>query len=161
MSSAADQPAPAASTQDALQLIEGDHRRIRALIVDLLFLSDGTSAPADRQGLLARLAALLKAHGRIEREILYPALVGRAEPARLARAPADHDAIDALLEDLAGDASAADFSERMARLADAVQAHLDEEERDLLPHAVGLDVAGLGVELALRRGALQADAAPD
>ena len=156
-----DQPAAAPSTQDARQLVESDHRAVRALLADLRLLCERGAAAADRQGQLARLASLLRVHGRIEREILYPALVGRADAQLLAQAGTDHDGIDALLGALAADASGARFAERLAALAAAVESHLDAEERQLLPALGGLDLAALGVELALRRGALQAEAQPD
>jgi hypothetical protein len=97
-------------------------------------------------------------HGRIEAELVYPALEGRLDGPKLARALAEHAQAETLLAALAGlEPDAPDFAERTAALAAAVRAHVAEEERTLLPALAGLDLEALGARLAARRAALLTD----
>lgn len=146
--------AAAPSTQDALQLLHADHRRIDAMLSDCerLAASDEASS-ADRSGLVSRLGALLIAHGQMEQQLFYPALrVARREIEQAEQAHAD---IARQLEQLsASGSSAAEFKERIAALAAAVRAHVSAEEAQLFAGAEGLDLHALGTSLAMRRGEL-------
>jgi hypothetical protein len=155
----ANPPSPHA---DALAIITADHEAIRALFAEFERFAEPPTRAADRHGLVARIGALLRAHGEIETEIFYPALAGRVDAALLGRAMADHGEIDTLLQRVAAaDPDSAEFSEHYAALAGTVHAHLFEEERSVLPQAVGLDLAALGAHIMQRRGALLAEQGVD
>lgn len=154
-------PAPHA---DALEIIAADHEAIRAQLAAFAAFDDPSSPGADRHALVARLGALLNAHGSIETEIFYPALAGLAEAdtALLGHALADHREIDTHLQRLAAaDPQGSDFAERLAALAGAVHAHLFEEERSLLPLAGRLGLAELGERMSARRTELMAGQGED
>lgn len=155
----ADTPAPHA---DALEIIAADHEAIRAQLAAFAAFDEQSSPGADRHALVARLGALLTAHGRIETEIFYPALARAAEAAPLADALADHREIETQLQRLAAaDPQGDGFAERLAALAGAVQDHLAEEERTLLPQVGSLDLAELGERMSARRTELLAGGGED
>jgi Hemerythrin HHE cation binding domain len=152
-------PAPHA---DALQIVAGDHEAIRALLAAMASFDTQPTRAADRHALVARIGAMLHAHGEIETGILYPALSGHVDAALLGRALADHRDIDVLLQRLAGvDPDTDEFAEHFAELSGAVLAHLFEEERSLLPRAATLDLAALGARMLARRTELLAGQGED
>ena len=157
---------PPPTTDDALQLLRQDHARLRALFGDYAMISAGgtaAAAPADRQGVLARLAVHLRAHLTIVRELLYPELEGRLDATRLQRAMRDHEALEARLSEVAeADPSDDGFDARVAALAEALNDYLIGKESDIFPVAARtLDLEALGRRMALRRGALLGDLGTD
>lgn len=154
-----------ASGEDALALLRTDHNLIRALIEEQVNAGAGTEPKArasDRHGFVARLGAILRVHARIEDEIFYPALMSHAGAAAVQQAMREHAGIATLLEAVAeADPLGPDFDRHMAALVHAVHAHIDAEETGLFPAAAGLDLNGLGKQLALRRAALMGDTSVD
>jgi Hemerythrin HHE cation binding domain len=143
----------APSTQDAVQFLSADHRQIEALLADCARASVEGGAPADRAGLLGRLAVRLRAHETIDHELFYPALKGFIDADVLERAAADHQRIDKRLEAIAS--SDADPSAAVAELAQWMRQHVQFEERELFAAAASaLDLSALGTALALRRAKL-------
>lgn len=66
---------------DIVELILGDHARIRELLAEVetaLAHPDGTDARAELPGRWEKLAALLEAHADAAEEIGYPAVFGHA-----------------------------------------------------------------------------------
>ena len=157
----ADAPAPHA---DALAIIAADHEAVRAQLAAFAAFDEQSSPGADRHALVARLGALLNAHGSIETEIFYPALAAldQVDTGLLGHALADHREIDTHLQRLAAaDPQGSEFAERLAALAGAVHAHLFEEERSVLPLAGTLDLAELGARMSARRTELMAGQGED
>jgi hypothetical protein len=152
---------PPPSTQDALELLFADHRRIDHLLDDCARLAAAPAhSEADRSGLLARLGALLNAHATLEQELFYPALVGI--PEQVSSALAEHAQLTGRLEALSQpDLPAEGFGEALAALAQGVRAHMGHEEVHLFPAALTLDLQALGTRLALRRGELLGDQGVD
>lgn len=146
-------PRPAAGRAGAYQrVLHGMVRRELRLLADLLGWAP--AAEPARTRMLTRHAdlvgRLLVAHHRVERDVLWPALVAAVPdehdgPARTAVADWSARAarIDAQVRDLAtasrqwavtGTPAARDVVARACRrLADAVDAHTAAEERDLVP----------------------------
>ena len=154
---------PAPSTQNALQVLRSDHRRIDEMLIDCLRLAaeEHDRAPsADRNALLERLAALLQAHAQIELELFYPALAANAltrESAQL-----DHDEILVQLNELlAAVPPGEEFERRLFALAQGVRTHISFEESQLFPLAESLDLDALGALMAVRRGALLGEQGSD
>lgn len=152
-------PAPHA---DALEIIAADHEAIRAQLAAFAAFDEQSAPGADRHALVARLGALLTAHGRIETEIFYPALARVTDAGRIGHALADHREIETQLQHLAGaDPLGSEFAERLAALAGAVHAHLFEEERSLLALDGELDLAELGERMSVLRTELLAGQGED
>lgn len=152
---------PPPSTQDALELLFADHRRIDHLLDDCARLAAAAGhSEADRSGLLARLGALLLAHTTMEQELFYPAL--RDIDARVQGAEAEHAHFGRQLESLSlPGLDGGGFAEALDSLARSVRAHMSDEELHLFPAALTLDLQALGTRLALRRGELLGDQGVD
>lgn len=155
--------APSASTQDALDLLHDDHRRIDEMLLDCERMAGGSASNhADRSGLISRLGALLIAHGQLEQQLFYPAL---REPAQeVEEMVAEHEAIKDFLHRLSDvDAPPASFDNCVKALAETVRAHIRKEELQCFSRArsSGLDLYALGTQLALRRAQLLGDQGVD
>ena len=150
---------PAPTTQDALQLLHGDHRAIAAAFADLRRIAaggGGAQHDSDRQALVARLGVLLRGHAAIEEEVFYPA-VRRAggEGEAIERAHGEHAQALSQLEALAADEGPHDaWDAAVAALEAAVAEHVRFEEGTLFERAraSGIDLVALGTRLAMRRG---------
>lgn len=161
-------PTAPPSTQDALEVLESDHRRLKTLFQDYARLTADGAADADRSGLLARIGALLRAHAQIQTELFYPALLAAG-----AVRQDDLPRHDALLADLAAlaesdvrvdvrdDLRDAEFDRRVAQLGDKALAHAAQVEEQLFPAARSLDIKTLGTQLSQRRGDLLGDQGAD
>ncbi|MCY7315246.1 MAG: hemerythrin domain-containing protein [Rubrivivax sp.] len=144
-----------AAPDDALSLLREDHRRLEALLVDCEQAAADTTATssADRSGLVARLGALLVAHGQVEDELVYPEL----DEAAAAKGRADHDEIGTLLKALVEDGQDAhgEFGSKLSPLAARLRAHVALEEQQWFAALSGLrDEPGLSQQLASRRAEL-------
>lgn len=157
---------PPPGNENALEFLRHDHARLRALFGDYALLGAGGAGnvvAADREGLLARLAVHLRTHLTLARELLYPALEGVLDAARLQRGLQEHEALEERLEEVAA-ASPHDeaFDARVAALADAFNDYVRGKEQDVFPVvARALDLESLGRRMALRRGALLTDLGTD
>lgn len=120
-------------TDDVIELILADHRRFEDLFRDL---RDDTN---DRSKVLAELSARLVAHAETEEAEVYPALrrykkVDAEEVEHGAEEHAEgHQALLALME--IEDTSSEDWEDQLQKLVEAVNHHLDEEERTILNDA--------------------------
>ena len=155
------QPVP--STQDALQLLQADHRSLRSSLKDCARVTaseaDGGSA-ADRSGLIARLGAMLTAHLQMKQELLYPLL--NAVAAEREEAKDSHAPMLALVQAMSmPDLDDARFAEQLAALTAAVHDHLLHEEQRLWPSLPSDELQTLGSRLAMRRAELMGDQGVD
>ncbi|GAA3994109.1 hypothetical protein GCM10022247_12100 [Allokutzneria multivorans] len=118
---------------DVVELILADHRRFEDLFRDL------RNRDNDREKLLAELAALLVAHAEAEESEVYPALkrfknVDDHEVEHGAEEHAEgHQALLALME--VGDTSSEEWEDKLEELVEALNHHVDEEERTILNDA--------------------------
>ncbi|MCS7476045.1 hemerythrin domain-containing protein [Umezawaea endophytica] len=118
---------------DVVELILADHRRFEELFRDL---RDRTS---DRTALLGDLAELLVAHAEAEETKVYPALkrykeVDDDEVDHGAEEHAEgHQALLALME--VSDTESEEWEEKLEELVEALNHHVDEEERTILNDA--------------------------
>ena len=155
--------ASAPSTQDALALVHDDHQRIHAALQALSNALSAGLANADRQGLLARLALRLRAHGSMEAELLYPVLYPQPQPNAPAQA-AEHEQFEERLQGLSEvTTSLQQQRDGIAALAQQLQQHFGDEERELARYAASNPdmLLDLGTRMALRRGELLADESSD
>ncbi|GAA1344607.1 hemerythrin domain-containing protein [Saccharothrix algeriensis] len=118
---------------DVVELILADHRRFEELFRQLRDRS------SDRSALLGELAALLVAHAEAEESEVYPALkryreVDAEEVDHGAEEHAEgHQALLALMEE--ADTGSEEWEEKLEELVDALNHHVDEEERTILNDA--------------------------
>jgi hemerythrin superfamily protein len=121
---------------NAVQLLEEQHAEATALFMKLERLTD----PVTCAHIFRTLDARLRDHTAIEEQVFYPAFRDRASSSKqaseIAEALHEHDEVKSLLalaEKLqpAGDA----FRSKLMELKSAVQHHVREEERGILPQA--------------------------
>ncbi|WP_199442503.1 hemerythrin domain-containing protein [Umezawaea beigongshangensis] len=118
---------------DVVDLILDDHRRFEELFRDLRDRS------SDRPAVLGELAALLVAHAEAEEAKVYPALrrykeIDDDEVEHGAEEHAEgHQALLALME--ISDTTSDEWEEKLEELVEAMNHHVDEEERTILNDA--------------------------
>ncbi|HSK22608.1 MAG TPA: hemerythrin domain-containing protein [Egicoccus sp.] len=122
--------ASTADTEDVVELILADHREFERLFRLL------RNREEDRASVLATLADLLVAHAEAEEAEVYPALKRKApaEAEEIEHGSEEHsEGHEALLEVLQADADDDDeFEEKLEELVEALNHHMDEEEREIL-----------------------------
>ena len=137
---------------DITGLLADDHRTV----LGWFEWYEATPDRAVRERLLPRICAALRAHMAAEEEYLYP-VIGRFQAgAELAeRAAAEHAEAKKLIDELAQQApgQAAETDRLVARLKNAIAAHVIEEETDLFSMArrAPLDLYAIGSAAAARR----------
>lgn len=155
-------PTADSGPQDALALLSSHHQLVEAAFSEYLLAATATASAADRQGLIARIAIRLRAHGTVEEEVFYPPLRHAGLPdVVLQAAVEDHAQVLERLQQLA-QAQAASESEihildaQVHALHDQVRRHAADEETRFFGAArrLGLDLHALGTQMALRHGAL-------
>jgi hemerythrin superfamily protein len=113
---------------DAIDMIMQEHREVEAIFQQLRQRPD--------EPLVGRLMEALGAHTEAEERVLYPAVVEALEDGRrlVDEAVAEHREVDELLARLDGrDPSDAESRRLVQQLEQAVQHHVQEEEREMLP----------------------------
>ncbi|MFA9446910.1 hemerythrin domain-containing protein [Egicoccus sp. AB-alg6-2] len=119
-----------AETEDVVELILADHREFERLFRLL------RNREEDRAGVLATLADLLVAHAEAEEREVYPALRQKApeEAEEIEHGSEEHaEGHEALLELLQVDVEDEEaFEDKLEELVEALNHHIDEEERDIL-----------------------------
>jgi hemerythrin superfamily protein len=152
--------APKTGPQDAIALLEADHREVDGLF-DAFETATGK---ADKKALADKICLALKVHTQIEEELFYP-------PAR--EKTGDGDLLDeALVEHMGAKTLIAQieamlpgqplYDAKMKVLAEQVRHHVEEEEAELFPEVrkTKLDLDALGAKLAARKAELRVLLAP-
>lgn len=135
---------------DIVTMVETDHRAVQALMARV-----DSAPPEDRAALFVELLHLLVAHEVAEEQVLYPALrvvtdqVGPMIRERLH----EQDEAERLLRRLEEtDPGSDEFASTFGRLRQAVTAHAEAEEREVLPLIAELEQAldrpGMGARYA-------------
>ncbi|GAA1044203.1 hemerythrin domain-containing protein [Streptomyces murinus] len=119
-----------AETQDVVELILKDHRRME----DLFHLM--RSVEADRAAALQEFAALLIAHAQAEEAKVYPALrrYKHIDDEEVEHGEHEHDEGNRALLDLleVAEVGSEEWDAKLEALVEAVNHHTDEEERTIL-----------------------------
>lgn len=119
-----------ADTQDVVELILQDHRRMEDLFRQM------RSVEADRAGALREFAELLIAHALAEEAKVYPALkrYKNIDDEEVEHGEHEHDEGNQALLDLleVEEVGSDDWDEKLEELVEAVTHHADEEERTIL-----------------------------
>jgi hemerythrin superfamily protein len=126
-----DQNAEAPTNQNAIDLIEQDHREVETLFTDLQI----ASTSADRERIGRQIIRELSIHAAVEEQLLYPVARRYVPSADLVEHGIDeHQQLKQQLCQL--DGMAADSPEYLTgfqKAMEMVQEHVGEEERDILP----------------------------
>ena len=123
---------------NAIELLEADHKRVKAILAKL---SESTERGIKtRTQLLAELEMEITVHTEIEEQILYPAFKqagGKEEDVMYYEAKEEHRTVDSLvLPDLKStDPSTPEFTGRLKVVKELLEHHIEEEETEMFPQA--------------------------
>ena len=116
--------------QDAITLLETDHRTVEQLFTQL----QETLDPTDREDVFAQIASELTVHAEIEEQLIYPLAkeVGLVDITE--HAEEEHDEVKQLIAQIESlDAGSPEFEEKTTTLMTNVQEHVQEEESEFFP----------------------------
>jgi hemerythrin superfamily protein len=147
------------SQQDALAVLEADHRAVEQLF-DAFERAEKDDLER-KTTLVQRACELLTIHAIVEEELLYPAARGALEgddKDDVDEAYVEHFLVKTLIDKFtqlrAGDDG---FDATFKVLSENVNHHVEEEEKELFPELrkAGIDLMALGAKIVARKEALQ------
>lgn len=149
----------ATQTLDAVAMLVADHR-----YMELLFEQYQHARSSQRkQQLVHDICRELSAHLQIEEEVFFPALQqaldSQPNRALIIEAEVEHDSFRHLMTQIADRPAEGEvFDAQVKVLAEYVEHHVNEEQRDIFPKArmAGLDLKALGQRMAQRKAELLA-----
>lgn len=147
--------------QDAIALLEGQHREVEALFEKFEGLTD--RAKASKKKIADQICAALLMHAQIEEEIFYPATREASKDTEdmVDEAVVEHaSAKDLIAQIMEMDPEDDLYDAKVKVLSEMIEHHVGEEEDEMFPKAreLGLDLVALGQEMAMRADELQASA---
>lgn len=147
-------------SQDAIELLDGDHRAVKALFDEFAQVSAHQGGATRRRALAEQICMELTIHMRLEEEVFYP-------PVR--EAIRDDDLLDegevehAGAKDLIGQILSMKpqddlYDAKVTVLGEYIEHHVRQEREEMFPklRKSGIDLALLGGQLRLRKQELQA-----
>ena len=154
-------PATAKRPKDACDLLDADHKAVKALFKEYESLSESRSrSTAKKRQLADQICKELTVHATIEEEIFYPA-VRKAikDNALLNEATVEHaSAKDLIAQIRAMDPADELFDAKVTVLGEYIDHHVKEERTEMFvkARASKLDLAGLAGQLKQRKDELMA-----
>lgn len=150
------QSKPAPAGQDAIALLEADHREVDAWFDEY----ENLDADADKKALAARICLALKVHTQIEEELFYPpAREETGDADLLDEAVVEHAGAKTLIAEIeAMQPGQPLYDAKVKVLGEQVRHHVEEEETELFPEVRGtkIDLTSLGAKMAARKAELMA-----
>jgi hemerythrin superfamily protein len=146
---------------DATRLLAEDHREVHALFEQYRQLADGGASGDERRPLAEEICTLLTVHAALEEEIFYPAArAAGVDASVLDEAEVEHASakdLVAQIRDIEPDAPL--YDAKVTVLGEYIDHHVREEEQELFPkcRASAMDLNGLGVRIAARKGELMGE----
>lgn len=150
---------PADAYDDAVDLLDADHKAVKKLFIDFNALCEDGAPPDTRRHLADKICAELLIHCQIEEEIFYPAVRdGTGDAPLIEEAIDEHAQAKETIAELQGmEAADAAFDDTVKRLGELIDAHVLEEREQIFLEArqSGTDLRGLAVELFERKQELK------
>jgi hypothetical protein len=135
---------------NAVELLKDDHRKVKELFKEF----EGAADQISKRDIANEAMRELTVHAALEEEIFYPAVADAAD----AQDEVDHTLEEhAKVKDMIGElqdmAMGDEFDTKFQVMSENVKHHIEEEEGRMLPQAEvsGIDLAGLGEEMAARK----------
>ncbi len=151
--------------QDAVSLLSADHAEVKQMFETYGQLVDENADDEQRGELARKICSMLTVHAEIEEEIFYPAMRDSIDDdLALDEAEVEHASAKELIEQIeAMDPGDALYDAKVIVLGEYVDHHVQEEENEMFPQAEksGIDLDGLGAELASRKRELMATMADE
>jgi hypothetical protein len=141
---------------DAIALLKQDHRTVEELFEKF----EKASGDGRKQGLAEEICLELSVHAQIEEEILYPACEGKVDEDLLKESYVEHDGAKILIAEIINGRPSDEFYDAKVKvLSEEIEHHVEEEEKRMeglfaQARKAGLDMDGLGEELAARKSEL-------
>ena len=148
--------------KDACELLDADHKAVKAMFKEYESLTEGRSrSPAKKRQLADRICKELTVHATIEEEIFYPAARKAIKDNPLMNeATVEHaSAKDLIAQIRQMDAADEMFDAKVTVLGEYIDHHVKEERSDMFAKVrkTKLDLVKLGEALQLRKEALMAE----
>ena len=154
-------PAAAKRQKDACDLLDADHKAVKALFKEYASLMESRSrSTAKKRQLADQICKELTVHATIEEEIFYPA-VRKAikDNALLNEATVEHASAKELIAQIKGmDPGDEMFDAKVTVLGEYIDHHVKEERTEMFTkaRATKLDLASLAEQLKQRKSELMA-----
>jgi hemerythrin-like domain-containing protein len=152
-------------TQDAIALLEADHKTVGALFKEVAELSDRAHVQLQKLG--DEICQALKVHAEIEEKIFYPAIQERTrrghkeEKDLVLESYEEHAAAKKVIADIeAIDSADESYKPKIKALSELIEHHVKEEESELFPGARQLFDKDELLELGRRLAELKARLTP-
>jgi hemerythrin superfamily protein len=147
--------------QDAIALLEAQHREVEEMFKKFEALTD--RAKASKKKIADQVCTALTLHAQIEEEIFYPATreASKETEDMVDEAVVEHaSAKDLIAQILEMDPEDDLYDAKVKVLSEQIEHHVKEEEEEMFPKVreLGLDLAALGQEMAMRMDELKASA---
>jgi hemerythrin superfamily protein len=148
-------------TQDAIALLESQHREVEEMFKKFEDLTD--RAKASKKKIADQVCTALTLHAQIEEEIFYPATreASKETEDMVDEAVVEHaSAKDLIAQILEMDPEDDLYDAKVKVLSEQIEHHVEEEEKEMFPKVreLGLDLVALGQEMAMRMDELKASA---
>jgi hemerythrin superfamily protein len=116
---------------NALELLKEDHQKVKKLFEETTKTSDRSR----QKELFDKIDSELEIHTHIEETVFYPTIEEQEElKDMVAEALEEHQQAKMLLNELEGlGADNHDFGSKLQRLMEAVEHHVEEEEKEMFP----------------------------
>ncbi len=153
---------PADAYDDAVDLLDADHKAVKKLFIDFNALCDDGAAPDAKRPIADKICQALLIHMQIEEEIFYPAVrAGTGDKPLIEEAIDEHaQAKETIAQIQAMDAADDKYDDTVKRLGELIDAHVLEEREQMFLEArqSQTDLRGLAVQLFERKQQLKAAA---
>ena len=116
---------------NALELLKEDHQKVKKLFEETTKTSDRSR----QKELFDKIDSELEIHSHIEETVFYPTIEEQEElKDMVAEALEEHQQAKMLLNELEGlGADNHDFGSKLQQLMEAVEHHVEEEEKEMFP----------------------------
>lgn len=140
---------------NATQILRQDHKKVKGLFTKF---EQGKGVDAKRR-VAEQAMNELEVHARVEEEIFYPAVKKAIQESELVdEAEQEHQEAKALISQLKAlkgrdNEEGSDFESKFAKLVEAIQHHVREEEGEMFPKVEDseLDLVAVGAQMAKRK----------
>jgi hemerythrin superfamily protein len=154
-------PAKAKRQKDACDLLDADHKAVKALFKDYESLAESRSRSTSKKRQLAdQICKELTVHATIEEEIFYPAVRKAIKDNDLMNeATVEHASAKDLIAQIKGMEASDDlFDAKVTVLGEYIDHHVKEERTEMFTKARAskLDLVGLAAQLKQRKDELMA-----
>lgn len=152
-------PAAAKRQKDACDLLDADHKAVKAMFKEYETLTESRSRSSARKRQLAdQICKAVTVHATIEEEIFYPAArKAIKDNALMNEATVEHASAKELIAQIRGmDAGDEMFDAKVTVLGEYIDHHVKEERTEMFPKVRGskLDLARLAEQLQQRKDEL-------